>query len=396
MTLCFLLWAGLAAADPIDADEAVRRALAASPWLAVSDAAAEVARGERIAARAIEPVSLRLRGSRFDDEDGLPPRADLDARIPIPRPHLMVAAVDEAKAHGLEAEADKLIRAALIAGEVRALVASLGTADALLAALDREAEAREALVRLSAGRLSAGLASPLELARAESQRAEVEIERAQVRATLEGDRARLRRHLGAPAGAALEIVPAGDPLPVPTLDDAVAQALAHRGELSGARARVAEADAILRGARVEAIPWIDWVQVGTEWRPQVPDPLMPDAKNPPGLDLRMALDVPLSFGIGAIRAARAAATLSRAEVDGIAQDVALEVQEAWADAEGARNVWLAARAATASAPLKLPPDADPVEVAALAITHASAGVRAELARRDALLARAALDGAIGR
>lgn len=291
----------------LTADETFALAVARSPEVTTLAATTETAIAEIQAARQLDNPQLRFTGFNVDDAISSQPALNIGLRVPIPRPGTLRAQATAAEVaadgqRGLTDGAARLLRQRidLLFAELTVLTADLEHA---ARAGELQVERRELLT----ARAEQAVATRVDVAMAEVERARTSQDLALVRdrvAEVEEELARL-------AGIHGPVRFQPDPEHLRVLrtdldrDALVEQALASRPELRTAHALVVEAEAEAHVAKAEAWPWFDWAQIQYRAAPGNP---------PSAFGLAVALTLPLlSWNRGEIKASKALVRQRRAE-----------------------------------------------------------------------------------
>lgn len=311
----------------LTADETYALARAHSPEVLALTALTDTAMAEVHAARQLENPQLRLTSFNVDDAISSQPALNIGLRVPIPRPGTVRAQAAGAEVavegpRGLAEDAERLLRSRvdLLFARLAALTADLEHA---ARASELRAERREQL----SARAELAVATRVDVAMAEVERAGAGQELARVRDAIAEVEEQLARLAGLRGPVRFEAGP--EQLHVVEADhdrDALTErALASRPELRTAHARVVEAEAAAHVARSEAWPWFDWAQL--QYR------AAPDS-SPSAFGLAVALTLPvLSWNRGEIKASKALVRQRRAEQHARIVTVADEVDAAVAKVE---------------------------------------------------------------
>lgn len=295
-----LVVALLATAQPLSADDVVRRALAADPEIDAAAADVDEAAAERALALDLDDPEVRfalrhgeaLYATYPPVDPGDPPRTMLDeasASLRWRPPSLSSLGPSwAAAARRLDVRAGRFEEAR------RAVAARARAAHAAVLARRREVALATRAVELAARarddvarRLAAGLATRLDEQFAALDALEAAADHAEARQDLAAAEARLRAVAGLGPDAALELVEDGaSPCARVSMDDdaLLAAAEARSPRLAALRAAAAEVDAEAIGAWADLVPWVSLLEVTLrdERRPQ------PDA-----LQAQIGFDIPV-------------------------------------------------------------------------------------------------------
>ncbi|HEY8375858.1 MAG TPA: TolC family protein [Nannocystis sp.] len=313
----------------LDAEQAYALALAHNPELAVTEAEVDVAEADIAAARQLDNPTLRLTGLRLDDIRQDRPEVNLGLRAPLPRPGSLRAKIDSARFRAGEAQGAAEAARVQLRATIFRLFARLAWLTADLAEVERAAEIADARRRQLGQRVERALATGVDLALAAAAQSEAQDEVARLRDELARTRDELARIVAPGTSPHFRIDPRDLDVGPLDLDEAALTELAlrRRPELRAAQSRVGEAEAAVRLARTEALPWIRWAQVSYHAGPE---------SSPRALGFGVALDLPvLSWNRGEIRSARAVARQRRLEERAQVASVVGEVEAALARARRA-------------------------------------------------------------
>lgn len=313
----------------LDAERAYALALAHNPDLAVTEAEADVAEADIAAARQLDNPTLRLTRFRLDDALQDRARINVGLRAPIPRPGNLRAKVDGARfragdAHSLADAARVQLRATVFR-----LFARLAWLTADLAEVERAAELADARRRQVGQRVERALSTGVELALAAAAQSEAQDEVARLRDELARTRDELARIVAPGTSPHFRVDPRDLDVGAVDLDEVALTELAlrRRPELRSVQSRVGAAEAEVRLARSEAVPWINWAQVNYYAGPE---------SSPRAFAFGVAIDLPvLSWNRGKIRSARAVVRQRQLEERAQVASVAGEVEMALARARRA-------------------------------------------------------------
>jgi len=281
----------LALADPITLEDAIARAQQLDQQVQLQALSSEAAEARVLADPRAGSPSLRLRVSDLDTRTALQPTPrdpeyTARLRMPLPRPWELAAAARQGAATVAreDAELDAL------KDDVRLAVTERARALPLLrqavATATTIVELRTEHVELVARRRTEGLATALDWLESEERRRDADDRRAAQRAELHAVEAELRALLQWPLDEPLEVL-VGDPdaraaAPIPALD-ALMRPTSELAAGREATAEVARAEARLQRKRLDALPWIDWLQGGATFQDDAPV----------SFDVGLAIDVPI-------------------------------------------------------------------------------------------------------
>jgi hypothetical protein len=220
---------------------------------------------------------------------GAPPSVMTRLRMPLPRPWDLATALRERSASSAREQAELDRRSAQLHADV-----TLGFHQVLfLREAAAQAEAHSQLrtehLGLVESRRIQGLSSALDWLESEEARRDADDARAGVVHRLHAAEAGLRQLCGLPEQVPLELVP----------DDVLAHIQTHPPSVQGhgaaeelpsvheATARVARERARLTRARLQGLPWIDWVEGGMETQPGA------GSQSPPAFHVGASVDIPL-------------------------------------------------------------------------------------------------------
>lgn len=313
----------------LDAEQAYALALANNPDLAVAEARADVADAEIAAARQLDNPTLRLTGFRLEDALQGQPGLNLGLRTPIPRPGSVHARVEGARMAAGDAEHQAAAARRRLRARIFRLFARLALLTADLAEVSSAASLADERRRQLDVRVERALATGVELALAAAAQAEARDELARLRDELARTEAELARIVAPGTSPHFRVDPRELDAGATDLDsgELIDHALRRRPELRSVQSRVGQAQAAVRLARSEALPWVQWAQVSYF--------LGPDS-TPRAFGFGLALDLPLlSWNRGKLRAARALVRQRRIEERAEVAAVAGEVEGALARARRA-------------------------------------------------------------
>lgn len=306
----------------LTADETYELALAHNPEVTSLLAVTETAVAEVQVERQLENPQLRL--TSFDVDDVIIDRPELNIalRMPIPRPGTVRARVAGA-AHAAETQrglADDAKR--LLREQIDLLFAQLAVLSSDLEHATRAAELRAERREQLAERAGSAVATRVDVALAEVERAEADEDVTAIRVAIADIEAQLARFAGVRGAVRFRIEPEQLEVVEAKLDrDAlVERALASRPDLRATHAAMVEAEAEAHVARAEAWPWFDWVQVQYRVGPHT---------SPAAFGFGVSIRLPvLSWNRGAIKATKALVRQRQIEHDARIVAIADEVDVA--------------------------------------------------------------------
>lgn len=337
---------GTATAAPLalSMNEALDRALAANLGLLLQEQASQSARGARW--RALADLLPRVSGTMSERRQvinleafGFPapdpivgPFNVFDARVGLSQPivdlnalfNTRAAAANERAAQAGVKSARELVVLVAVNLYLEAVTAS-GRVDAARA----QVETAEAVKRQSDDLKSAGLVAGVDVLRADVQVQQARQRRIQAENALQKTLLRLGRAIGVPPGQALTLTDTMPyaPLAGVNLEQALADAVAHRADLAGARDRLLAAESSAHAASAEYLPSLrldaDYGTIGQTI-----------ATTHPTYTIAATVRVPIFEGgrtQGRRIEANAVVAERRAELEDLRGRIDLEVREAFLD-----------------------------------------------------------------
>ncbi len=337
--------------------EAIAMAQRANPTLAQSRDEADAAKARLAQAHAAALPSVTLNGSAeggsynlggffgFRRSTVYPSEVSLELRQPIYAGGGIAAGIDRARA----AQEAAVLRVggtrALLSAQVAEAYVDVLSAREVARLSDIQVKQLTEVARHAKLRFADGEIPRTDLAEAEARLAQAQAGQAQAA----GDVARAESHFQSVVGAAPDALepPAPPPLPVPTLDDAVAKASDSSPTLLAAEASLRSAEAALRAAQAERLPSAALTVSAGAMR----DQFFPGYRNDAvavGVEGHWTL-----FAGGAVTArideARAARRSAEDALDAARAQVRDAVVDAWEDAQVARSTAKAAADQAAAA-----------------------------------------------
>jgi outer membrane protein TolC len=316
------------AAEGLDAQTLVRRALAQDPGLRALRAEAAAIEASVGVSKEREDLELRLSRFRLDELRDDKAGVEIALRARPARPGEIRALVQSARSDSDEARAELRQAELALVAEVRRAHADLvyGAEEERIAR--EEAALREEERSLAQARLQAGAGTALDLALIELSRAELAADAALPDAASAAVARSLRAHLGLPPDAPLAVAgePGGADLSVASQLDAealVGEALAQHPTLNRASAQLAGASVEVWRAGAERWPWLSFVQAEYDAGP---------GSDALSFGFSLGLDIPIWKWSGAsVRAARAQQTSRRLAFEAAVFQLAGAVHAALAD-----------------------------------------------------------------
>ncbi len=386
--------------EALDAASAVALALARNPELRALRAAVRAAEVAASAPGRFSDIELRVTDVRVDEIRAKDGAVDLALRAQPDRPGLPdsradLARLDHASSRAGLAEAERDLAARVRQLHARVLLAREGRRVA-----EEDAELRKRGRALIARKVELAVATELDLALADLERAEVDDEAREAEVDASAAEARLREALdlsptatltlaGPPGGIADDVGPPGE------RGALIEQALRSRPELEVAAVGVASAGVAVWRARTARWPWFRFVQVGYRAGPKF------------GADswgFAVGVDVPLFAWIGDdVSVAEAEVDRRRAVHAAGVATVARQVDSALERVAATRarlnaivaELLPAAASATAAAERAADQGAlDPLRVLRLEAARLRAGRRHLRARSDWIRARLRLEAVV--
>lgn len=375
---------GLAQAAPLDLDAAVQQAMTQSPDVLRRQAEVAAASDRIDAAGQFANPQLRL-GVDVPDGDPSDARVEGALRFRFDHPATRMAAKAEARRDRAELRGDLSEARRTVDLEIRLLYVDHAFLSSSLAV------ERERLVLLQRG--VTVLEEAVALGRAttiDARRARIKVTRTQaaVRRMQREQRhleAKIRDSVGADPTATIRSQLAR-PGTVPSDVELVRHALASDPTLLSQASALEESNALVRSAKAQAIPWVDFLQVGRTF---------PSRIRPGGYEFVAGVTLPLfSLNRRGIKAAKSerAARVRAVETRrlGVERDVLRWAAHARQAAADARVLDEAARENHTVAPI-----ADPLTANALALDALELREELLLAQREYALAAARLSNAAG-
>ncbi len=336
-SLCVLLFASTATAEPLSLSDALVRAEEVSAAVQLQQLSSESAEAQYLSdPRAGAPsvrIGLRDLDIRTDtNPDPSPVEVVTRLRFPFPRPWDLSAAATLGKATVAREEAElEGIREGLRVAVIRRFHA--------VPLMRQGVEWAQQLTALRAQHLQLvaelrgeGLATALDWLESEEERRDADDARATRAARLESTEAELRLLLSWPVNEPLELVAAPTEdraeMPLPTIEN-LNEGLAGRDpDVREAEAEIRRSEARLRRLQLSALPWLDWAQGGAVFK----------RDTPVSFEVGVAIDVPIYMWSAArtraasqdISAAKLQLTDARASAE---QELARRLREAAAAKE---------------------------------------------------------------
>lgn len=265
---------GASSAAPIamTVEDAVAWARDHSAELAAQSARAEAAAAQVDAEDHFDNPELRITNVDLERILERRPRVSTALRFPVTRPgevdaNVAAARVDEAKALAEAREIEIALEA-----DVRSLFDEVLLFDAEIEAADAVAEARRSLATWMKGQLAAARTTAVDEAMTELTAVDAEQDGVDLRAQRSAALAALLSRMGLDPAVPVRLIgaPKGawPPPELPTEAEAVELALKRRPEIELAAAQGDAADATLHAERAARWPWLSFVEVGYEFRPE--------------------------------------------------------------------------------------------------------------------------------
>lgn len=265
---------GASSAAPLamTVEDAVAWARDHSAELAAQSARAEAAAAQVDAEDHFDNPELRITNVDLERILERRPRVSTALRFPVTRPgevdaNVAAARVDEAKALAEAREVEIALEA-----DVRSLFDEVLLFDAEIEAADAVAEARRSLATWMKGQLAAARTTAVDEAMTELTAVDAEQDGVDLRAQRSAALAALLSRMGLDPAVPVRLIgaPKGawPPPELPTEAEAVELALKRRPEIELAAAQGDAADAALHAERAARWPWLSFVEVGYEFRPE--------------------------------------------------------------------------------------------------------------------------------
>ncbi|WP_437588661.1 TolC family protein [Sorangium sp. So ce1000] len=314
-------------------DDAVAWARGHSAELAAQSARAGAAAAQVDAEDHLENPELRISNIELERIIEREPRVSTALRFPVNRPGEVDAKVAAARVDEAKALADAREIEIALEADVRSLFDEVLLLDAEIAAADAVAEARRSLATWMKGQLAASRTTAIDEAMTELTAVDAEQDGVDLRAQRSAALAALLARMGLDPAAPVRLIgapkTAWPPPELPTEDAAVELALKRRPEIELAAAQGDAADAALHAERGARWPWLSFVEIGYDFRPESVLGL--------GWTLGLGIDLPVfDTHRAAVVAADAARRAEQRALGAAVERVTREVRTSLAEAQAVR------------------------------------------------------------
>ncbi|WP_437527473.1 TolC family protein [Sorangium sp. So ce726] len=253
-------------------EDAVAWARDHSAELSAQSARAEAAAAQVDAEDHLDNPELRLSNIELERIIEREPRLSAALRFPVTRPGEVDANVAEARVDEAKARADAREIEIALEADVRSLFDEVLLFDAEIEAADAVAKTRRSLATWMKGQLAAARTTAVDEAMTELTAVDAEQDGTDLRAQRSAALAALLSRMGLDPGAPVRLIgapkSAWPPPELPTEAEAVELALKRRPEIELAAAQGDAAEATLHAERAARWPWLSFVEVGYDFRPE--------------------------------------------------------------------------------------------------------------------------------